>query len=523
MSIAKTIAKNTMYGSIQTGVDLITSFFLGIVLARKLGVELYGTYAYLIWLLSLGFLIIDLGLSEMSKRYIAEALGRGNRNDAVGLVRLTLVLRLAAAAVLALIMICVYRYLPGLSGSADSATYFTIIAVTLMPYGLTYAFMSIFRGFQKYEYSAFLSMTTSPLRLILTSVLLFMGLGLREVLIVQLATFCLGMVLGLSLLQRLVPLKELLLPPAMGTEVRKQAFRYAMTLLGIAIVSYLAQNQMATFFIERYCPVDQVGFFRLAGRLVTTPMTLLPTAFGFVLTPAVAEQYGKGNMEKIKKIYLTSARYLMLVAFPLEIGMIALASPIITLLYGAEYYPVINLMRFLLIPSAMAGIGYASGAIVYGTNKPGYVFKMNLLFAFVSTCLSLWLIPRYGVNGAVIVNLIPSIILTIVVIRYASKTIGTSWPMRDTVKIVLASSIMGLAVFGFQSQTGSIFGLAMGVPLGVVIYLVLIFVFRIVREEDLGMLKAAQGSLPRPARKQLKRLSRLIERIFIRTKFATGE
>jgi O-antigen/teichoic acid export membrane protein len=333
----------------------------------------------------------------------------------------------------------------------------------------------------------------------------------------------LSAIVGFILLLRLVPLKELLLPNKVGAGLKKQAFRYALTLMGIAVVSYLAQNQLATFFIERYCPVDQVGFFRLAGRMVATPMTLLPTAFGFVLTPAVAEQFGKGNMEKIKTIYRSSGRYLMLVAFPLEIGMIALASPIIMLLYGPAYHPVVNLMIFMLIPSAMAGIGYAAGAIIYGTNKPGYVFKMNLIFAAVSSGLSLWLIPRYGVFGAVIVNLIPSVVLTVVMIRYASREIGTSWPVGDTIKIVSASLIMGLAIFGFQTKVGNITALVAGVPMGVLIYLILIFLFRSVNENDLRIMRNFKSYIPRVMRKPLGWLSRLLEKFVVRTKLATGE
>lgn len=511
MSVARTIAKNTVFGFVETGTDLVTGFLLGILLARSLGSEQYGIYAYLTWLLNLGGLIIDLGLSEMAKRYIAEALGRGNRRQAIGLIRLTLVLRFAAGIIIASGIIFSFSFWPSLSG-ADNRILIIIVAITILPHGLNYAFISIFRGFQKYEYTAYVTLFTAPLRLILIFILLITGSGVQEVLLVQIGTFCLGTIIGLYFLRRLIPLKDMFIPKLMESIERKQALRYAVTLIGISFVAYLAQNQLSTFFIEIYCPVEQVGFFRLAGRMVALPMTLVPTALGFVLTPAVAEQFGKGDMGKINKIYITSARYLMLIALPLEAGMIALAGPIILLLYGPEYGPVILLMRIILIPSALAGIGHAAGAVVYGTNKPGYIFKLNLAFSFITVGGSFLLIPQLGVTGAAIISVIPALGLAMFMIRFASKQIGASWPIKDTLKIIIASSIMGLIVYLLQNQLNPLLGLVAGVPLGIVTYVVLILLFKVINKEDLDIFKKAQKSLPAFLKTHSNNVIKIIEK-----------
>jgi hypothetical protein len=90
----------------------------------------------------------------------------------------------------------------------------------------------------------------------------------------------------------------------------------------------------------------------------------------------------------------------------------------------------------------------------------------------------------------------------------------------DIIKTILASLIMGLAVFALQSQVGIILSLALGIPLGVALYIALIFLFRAVHEQDLAVLKKMQKSLPLPIRKPYIRLSELAERIIVKTKFA---
>ena len=79
MSIAGTIAKNTTFSFVNSIVELGIAFVTGIVLARGLGTEQYGLYAYVIWLISLAAIINNLGLGEMSRRFIPEAIGRRQR------------------------------------------------------------------------------------------------------------------------------------------------------------------------------------------------------------------------------------------------------------------------------------------------------------------------------------------------------------------------------------------------------------------------------------------------------------
>jgi O-antigen/teichoic acid export membrane protein len=288
-------------------------------------------------------------------------------------------------------------------------------------------------------------------------------------------------------------------------------------------VGFLAQNQLSTFFIEKYCSVEQVGFFRLAVRMAALPVTLLPTAFSLVLTPAIAEQFGKGDTEKIKTIYLNSVRYLLIVALPLEVGMIVLARPIISLLYGAEYLPVVIIMQILLLPSAIVSICNAASAVNFGTNRPIIILNTNILFSLTNIGLNIWLIPIYGILGAAAISSVSAVCASAIMIRYASKRVGAIWPVRDTLKVTAASLIMGVVVYIIQSYMSIIPSLVLGVPIGIIIYSILLFVFRAISERDLAMLKKLQSSLPQPMKNPYRRLTGLVEKIVVRTKTAVGE
>jgi O-antigen/teichoic acid export membrane protein len=518
VGVARTVAKNTVFNFITTISELAIGLVTGIVLARSLGTEQYGVYAYLVWFLSIVAMITDVGMSRMPQRFIAEALGSGDRQGVRGLIQVTLMCRGAMSLFVVLLIIITYRFWVGLTGYSDEQFYFILVALAVLPHGLNYALIAIFRGFQKYEYAAYVTLGTTPLRLVLVIVLMALGFGIWELLVLQVAILTLGVLIGLYLLRRLIPLRDLFLPLSLDAVMKKRVLKFALIVVGIMTVQYLSSGQMPVFFIGLYCPVEEVGFYALASRMATMVLTFTTTAFTLVLTPAIAEQFGKGDMEKIRTIYITSARYLMMVGLPLTAGVIALASPIIVLLYGVDYSPAVAPMQILIVQFAFASISDTAGAVVYGINRPDLVLKISVVSALLNIGLCILLVPRYGILGAAVACSIPPIVTLPIYVIFAARKVGATWPVWDTLKIILASLIMGLAVYFLQTQLGVALSLALGIPMGIVIYLATIPFLKVVREQDFVILERARGFLPPVLQKHYMVITRAAERFFLGAK-----
>jgi O-antigen/teichoic acid export membrane protein len=516
MGVAGTIAKNTVFNFIATASDLGITLLIGIVLARSLGTEQYGLYSYLIWFLGLIAVIVNLGLGEMATRFTAEALGNQRIHEPQGLARMTLMLRGGAALFVCFAVIISSGYWARFTGDSANKIYFVIIAFSSVLQALNLAMVSIFRGFQKYEYTAYVQLGTGPLRFVLIIVFMVLGFNILEVLTINIAVSAVGSLIGLLLLRRLMPLKNLLLGSLPDTAIRKRALKYAMTMVGIIIVDYLAYRQAEVFLIGLYCPVEEVGFYRLAFNLVDMSMMLIPAAFAAVLLPAIAEQFGKGDMEKLRMISITSARCLMMVALPMAAGMIALASPIITLLYGADYTPAIILLQILVVPMAIFNIAGPASAVIFGINRPGFSLKINVGMALLNISLNVWLISHYGILGAAMGKSVPLILGAVLYIAFASRKIGTAWPVRDTIKIATASLFMGMVVYTLQSRLDAVPSLALCIPLGIIIYIIAIFFLRVIGKQDIDILKRIQGSLPTTLRKSYSVMLNLVETLVLR-------
>jgi peptidoglycan biosynthesis protein MviN/MurJ (putative lipid II flippase) len=119
----------------------------------------------------------------------------------------------------------------------------------------------------------------------------------------------------------------------------------------------------------------------------------------------------------------------------------------------------------------------------------------------LSVGMELWLIPIYGATGAAIGSSVARVIAPFFYIRFASRECQIPWPIKDTLKIVLAALIMGAIAFAIEQQISRpIISIAVLVPLGIIIHFSLIIVFKVVQEQDISALRQIQNSIPRFAR-----------------------
>ena len=512
MGISRSIAKNTLFNFITTATDAAVSFIVSILLARGLGTEQYGLYSFLMWFLSLSALVVNLGLGEMTRRYIAEAIGQGNRETPTGIVQMTLLIRGSASVLLSLLIIGLSSYLTkAFSEVNNSNVYFMLVALVLFPNVMVDAIASIFAGFQKYEYSAYCGLVMSPLRLVGIIILMALGYGVTEILIMTAILFFIGLCYTILYLRRLVPIRALVSKSTLEPAVRKDALKYSLTFIGIQGVTYFLWSQAEVLFLGLYTSAESIAFYNLAFKIPHMCISLIPFVLGRVLLPTVAEQYGKGDMGKVKAIYVSSARYLMMLTFPLVAGGIALASPIIHGLYGLEYQPSVALMQIVFIPFSLMGLIHASTSVIYGINKPAFILKTGIVVIIVTIGLYLWMIPRYGVMGAAIASSVPRIAVFPIYNYYVYKKIGVHWPISDSIRVVLASVITGAAAYGIQRFFGGLPGLVVAILSGVLIYFLALLVFGFMTSLEISLLRKAEKRFPSAIRGKYSSIVNLVE------------
>jgi O-antigen/teichoic acid export membrane protein len=285
-------------------------------------------------------------------------------------------------------------------------------------------------------------------------------------------------------------------------------------MMGIFFISYIQVQRSEIFFLGRYQSTEVVSFYSIASLLAQNSLGLVLQVFSGVLVPAFSEQFARGDISRIKKIYLVSARYLMALGIPLAIGGMALAGPIIRLFYGVDYLPAVLLLQIVLIPYALLAIDDAATGVLYGMDQPAPILKVGIIMSILSIGLDLWLIPRYGAVGAAISSSTPRFISAIIIIIYASRMCQTPWPLKDTFKISVTSIVMGVIIYTLQHFIrNAMLSLVLLLPLGVVVHIIGLAVLGVIRQDDINIMKQVGGGLPTRFRGIYGSIVRLIEKM----------
>ncbi len=217
------------------------------------------------------------------------------------------------------------------------------------------------------------------------------------------------------------------------------------------------------------------------------PLANVTQVISKVMFPSLAKI--KDDKQLVKKGYLRVVRMVSLLAFPTSIGAFVMAEPIILGLYGPQWEGSVKILRVLSLLGVSQSIVALNGSIYQSQGATMIQFKWGLLFKLFIIAAIVSGLP-YGTLGIAIAYTIASILTAIPNLLILGRVIPVR--LRDVwqacCKPLLLSCLMGLAVYSFLAWVGSgvneVVLLVTGVPLGVVVYAMLVLVFDRASIED---------------------------------------
>lgn len=265
-----------------------------------------------------------------------------------------------------------------------------------------------------------------------------------------------------------------------------------MLLQGVAQIDVFVTNALASN-IE----VGMVSVLDNAYRLFSAFMNLFVMTITTVLFPLLAEAFNKKDYGVIKKIIRDGMDFIALILIPASIGIIALASPIVQVVYERG--------KFTSLDTEMtkaALIGYAIGLFGNGLkvfyNRLFLSFQdsmipfINVVFNTVSNVLlALLLVLPFSFRGLALAQGLSGILSAVLFMYHLKKKIpdihyGDS--VLNFVKLSGIAAVMGFAVHRSYLFVESVFGtsnfqvliaMIIAIAIGLLIYGAGLYFFRI--------------------------------------------
>lgn len=435
-----------MFSTSTMAASAILTLLTGVIFARWLKPEGFGTYSLIVSVVSFGASIGAAGMDSTVARYVCFYLGNQKRR----LIRTVIGYGIRWGSVIsAAVALTAFGLLHSgrlagtkLSGIAPFAwcTLLTIPALAVQAV-LQQAVLAL----QAVRTRVVLEKIVQPLfRLALPFALVsfFREKTMAAVAGVVASSLLLIPMVGLALRRRLQSLP-------CGQEAPHEAQRQ-WRLFAIPYVLFSLQNFVSAgmgidiLLVSALASVRDSGIYAACFRF-TLGLTLARAGMDYAFGPRVGQLFGESDFAPIRDLYRASLAIGLAWTLPLSVVLISFSRPLMTTFFGAAYGKGAGALTVLVLGFAVDGSAGCYTTLLAMIGRPWLVLVNGLVGGVMAIGLCFLLIPPYGMIGAAV---------AVSAARCAATVLGTFeiWRIhrfhpfsRSLLKLLLSGLCIGLA------------------------------------------------------------------------------
>lgn len=474
------------------------------ILVRLLGSSQYGDYAFLLSILGVTMIIINAGIFDGIRKFIAENREESNWTEHVFGFYFQIAFIMAIFGALAYTAISwsglVERFL------GDGFTiYFYILGIMIVARQMNSVARGGLMGLGLEERSEPLNVFKQILFAIFGLFLVYLGFGIVGVLVGHIISTLIASVLTYTILFKYIDIRSIFIElPETFPKTRLLSFNT----LSIILIFLTASLYHVDIILLRLLSGGQATGYYKAALVVAEFLWFVPNVLQTVFLHSSSELWSNNRVDRITTLASQTMRYNLSLVLLLMIGLAALAHDFIPIYYGTEFDPAV-IPLLLLLPGAL---GFALArpifAIGQGKGQLQVLIVATGTASLVNLCLNALLIPRYGMVGAAIATSIGyGSMLALHIL--AARRIGFN-PIADLrlVRVTVVGVIAAGVIFGLSSAIRSpIISLIVVPPVGFIVYSALTLKFSVVSPEGTELLTQ---HLPSPVKTYTERVIRFV-------------
>ena len=249
----------------------------------------------------------------------------------------------------------------------------------------------------------------------------------------------------------------------------------------ITALSEMAIYDVGTLIIGIFMLSSDVGYYNSADPIARIPL-IISLSISTVLLPATAEAYTMKNQKLLQEYVVDCLRYCILTVLPLCVMISVFSEPVITILFGSNYIKGASVLSILVIGMSFYSIYMICSSILQGTGKPKLPMYILIAGTVLNIVLNVIFVNVSGIVGAGIGTTITTGILMIGILYTVIRNTKISLPWKNILLIVTCNIILMIACIIIPK---TIIGAIIGFIVGTILYIVCLFLFRVLSERDI--------------------------------------
>jgi O-antigen/teichoic acid export membrane protein len=500
----QTIARNSFWYGIELVFSLVVTFCTSVAVARIVGKDFVGQarlgyFQYVVWLTNVTIAVGSIGLPATTRKYMAEYLNCGQP----GVARSTYLVTLKIQVFIALGISAVALAGVLLLGDPQYQVASVLLVTAMTPRIIATIPSNANNAAEVMRRNTGPSLAGGITTTSLTILGLLVGwdlVGVAAALLVGNALEC-----GLKL-QSVESWHGHVARGMVSPELKKRMFAYSGQSLALLLLNIVVWDRSDIVILKAVNSdwKHQVLYFSYAFNL-SERILMIPNSFGISLAATMMAQFGRGQA-RLKEMTVDGARYALLVALPLLVGVACIGQPLVLLLYREPYRPMIATLTIVVLLAIPKALVAAPTMLLQAIERQGFLIAWGCLCGVVDIGLDFLLTPHYGANGAAIANGAAQATAALGIWIYAWRTTGLQLRLGDFGRIMLSGAIMAAGVLAFLHAVPGAMGMFGAIALGATLWMIALRITGALKPEDASRFLSVGGQFPAAMRPHWNRL-----------------
>lgn len=392
------IIKNTIYGMSGSIISQLIAMITSIIMGRILGAEGIGTYTFALTTAAILFIFLNLGLSGIFQRDIAQ-----NRELASKYYANTLFLRICIAIPIGLIIFVIMTFL------LNRQDQISIMMLSCLYIGLSGVFTIVtggFAAFENFKIQSFFSLIEKFYLLLATVV----SLLITKDIVIMLICYNIGFVLLIVIVLVFIDKKYCKIYFEADIDFCKVYVKEATPQILSAAAEYI--NLRSDLLILSLLISDTANGLYSVSSNIYIAASVIPLALAKAATPTFNRIISE---KKNPKSVVTKTFWLMEgLSVGLCLGAIVLARFGILLLWGNEFEGSIILLQILSVSLLFMPVNRFFGYLLVGLKRQNVVARCTWIGAIANIIGNIVLVPIMGITAVAFTTIVTEFLVSLV-------------------------------------------------------------------------------------------------------------
>jgi O-antigen/teichoic acid export membrane protein len=406
------LGANAVFATISAASALLLLALQGLI-TKRMGEAVFGRFGWVLTLAMIGEALMDFGVHQLTIRSIAR-----DPSQAARIFQNSLALKTATGVGMFCVMGAISFVL-----AADQDLWIASLVMLgvaiLRSYLLT--IRGVLQGLERFGHDCLVVVGDRVLVLVIASIAIQRGHDLLGLAVAFVVARLLAVTGALYLARGYTGGVRLDFDFALWRELQRQALPIGMFLVVLNFYSYID-----TVMLGIMSTFTDTGLYQNAYRIYEG-LSYAPAILSALLTPRLANLWSIDRARHLhlsRRSLLGAAGLAIVVALPMWL----LSQPVLVFVFGSDAAYAVPALHILLGGLIFVFVIWVLHAVALSVFQERLLLTTTAIGAVVNATLNLWLIPRYGRDGAALATLLGEFLTMILLMRGLRHVL---WPSAE--------------------------------------------------------------------------------------------